>query len=831
MSIKLDRLISDYKARSADPIRDQQTAYIPTLNDEIIECTINFYSIQGVEYSIDPSKQILIKMNYIRYATSDYTLLCNYRFGKFKMEDLIANKIIMPFVIFINGIFIPWDYISIITDGDTSYLLIEMDGTFPSFNTCMNYDYIQYLELPQHGMYSKTRPSSSNTSLYVLMSFNSAGLFTKSSPAYFISVRKELCQYSYWSRTNAVDGYIMNSTNSDVKLSESNIILFTNGLFTTGRIYPAKIACISECTSKDGAIAKHLSYTTNGKEIPENPSVVVDSSILTINGGKNPNRSTYDIILSVYNNYTDSMDIINRTDINGLSRIIKSANSGIKPEFLDMIRKPFDFALKNNKGDGQTYNSKDQNTSDVIKAIMEYDPSILTDTLLDNSNMSIDEYTISDKSTDPVVLMLKTCGVLELTLDHSFGTEYILVLVNGILPDTIYESDYNMNKFSMPIHDIKNGDIIEVLRFRNIDNRVYEDIVIKENDGFIYSSDIVNEHMKIFSTDGNHASFTYPTDRDVHHYPIGYTTETNSSGMIRIILDDPYYYGKKLSIAYDNRFAYVAGTYIKTNAIMIVDFTSKDFNFCDDYFRYFVFVNGRRLLSNHYRLVLPTRSTTPFYRFKLYLAIPLKQGDRLDIIYTPSLMKDVFIDESISATGDIVIDKSSIDYGASSDLYMFWINGKKIPKSHLANIDSTRMRIITDEKSVKSLCVTKYIPSISGLNTSFNDTSSLIDAITSKMSKDDIDRAFGLTSTSITDTESNAYENAMPIRAVMNELIRAEYAANEHVDITDKFVYGYEDIDESIVMEVSESGVKLIESMDANQENNIISDDIGRPYP
>ena len=832
MSIKLDRLISDYKARSADPIRDQQTAYIAKINDDIIECTMYFYSLQGVDHYIDQSKQILIKMNYMRFATTDYSKIKNYKFGIYKMVDLVSNKIIMPFAIFINGIFIPWDFISIITDGDMYYLLIEMDDTFPSFNTCINYDYIQYLDIPIHGTYSTTRPSSSNPSIYVLMSFDNSGLYTRTSPSYFISVRKDTCTYQYWNRVAAVDGLVM-SENSDIKISESNIILFTNGLFTTGTIKPVNIGCISECTGKDNAIAKHLSYTTSGREVPTNPSIKVDSTVLTINGGKNPNKNSYDIILSMYNNYTDSMDIINKVNPSGLSGIIKSVNSGQNNEYLDMMRNPFDFTLENNKEDGQTYNSKTQNTSDVIKAIMEYDPSILTQALLGNSNMEIEEYTITNNSTDPVVLGIKTYGLLELVLDHKSGSdEYILVLVNGMLPDSIYESDYNMNKFTMPIRNIKNGDIIEVLRFKNINNKIYEDIVINEDDGFIYSKDIVKDNMKIFSTDDEHASFTYPEIDDVHHYPIKYTTEMNESGMIKIILDDPYYYGKKLSIAYDNRFAYVAGTYINNESIMIVDFTSKDFYFCDNYFRYMVFLNGRKLLSNHYRLVLPTRSTTPFHRFKIYLSIPLKRGDRLDIIYTPSLMKDIFINESISETGDIVIDKSFMDYGASSNLYMFWINGKKIPKSHLVDIDSTRMRIISNEQSINNLCVTKYIPNIDGLDTLFNDTTSLMDTITSKMEMEEINNVFGIRSAGITDTEANAYKDAIPIRAVMNELIRGEYVANDRVDITDSFVYGYEDIDCSVVISESETGTKFIESMDANQENNIIDSDIvTRPYP
>ena len=66
----------------------------------------------------------------------------------------------------------------------------------------------------------------------------------------------------------------------------------------------------------------------------------------------------------------------------------------------------------------------------------------------------------------------------------------------------------------------------------------------------------------------------------------------------------------------------------------------------------------------------------------------------------------------------------------------------------------------------------------------------------------------------------------------MNELIRGEYVANDRVDITDSFVYGYEDVDSSVVIGESDSGTKFIESMDANQENNIIDDNIiSRPYP
>ena len=116
--------------------------------------------------------------------------------------------------------------------------------------------------------------------------------------------------------------------------------------------------------------------------------------------------------------------------------------------------------------------------------------------------------------------------------------------------------------------------------------------------------------------------------------------------------------------------------------------------------------------------------------------------------------------------------------------------------------------------------------------TLFNDTTSLMDTITSKMEMEEIDSVFGIQSVGITDTEANAYKNAIPIRAIMNELIRGEYVANDRVDITDSFVYGYEDIDSSVIIGESETGTKFIESMDANQENNITDSDIvTRPYP
>jgi hypothetical protein len=210
------------------------------------------------------------------------------------------------------------------------------------------------------------------------------------------------------------------------------------------------------------------------------------------------------------------------------------------------------------------------------------------------------------------------------------------------------------------------------------------------------------------------------------------------------------------------------------------------------------------------------RPTTPFSEFKIYLTIPVSNGDKLDILYTPALFHDIIVKDTIDVSGDIAIDKSILDYGLSTDLYMIWINGKKIAQSHISDIDATHIRVNSDEQSTRALCITKFIPSIEEINKVFDENAALWDTITATMSVDEVNKLLGINTNFITDIEDNRYRGAVNIRSVMNELIREEFMSNPSIDISGPFVYDYIDIDTTIVTGYDSGNNATLNTNDAN---------------
>lgn len=801
--------ITSYKTKSADPIRDQQVAYIPRLANDMIDYVAPCYYLNGNRVIPNITNQMFVKLKYLKFIPTDPRKLLNYRNGIFSMSDLAKNKIIMPFMVFINGYFVPWEFTDIVIDSGHYYIVFNGEFDIYYANLFKGCDYIQIVMLPEYVEYINDYTGNSYDAMF---GFNNKGRYDIDDMIYaFVPNNLNYRMvYNYWHTTSDVNGFAM-LNQTDIKITNENVILFVNGKFSTGSVVKVRRAMDDSYKREDGRITPCLDFTFSPDIVAPNPIVTVESSLITINGGHNYNRDEYDFALFINPNYTTSIDNISYTDLEGLSQIVSSKNmSGIVPEYFDDLTTPFELRMSTSKN----YND---NLSDAIKTVMEYNTSLFNPVLKKKSNLVIEEH-----DGEWVYANMTGEGTIRIPIAHSsMIDEYIVVLVNGELYKHHSLCNYKTNMFIMPVGDINYDDTIELLRFKNVNN--YEtSIVINENDGFVpYHESVINDAMSLYCKEYNGAVYTYPND-GLQHFEIDYTLEKDSAGRIKIVLDDPFYYGKILTLAYKNRFKHFTFNLEEDAEYAEYIFNLEDkFMYCPEYSRYMVFLNGRRLYSNHYRLVLPVRPTTPFSDFKIYLTLPIKSGDKLDIIYTPSLMQDVVINNTLSTSGDIAIDKSVLDYGFSTELYMVWVNGKKIPISHIADINSTTLRVISDEKSTDTLCITKYIPSIDIFNDVFDENTALWDSITSKMSVSEINTLLGISGTTISNTEPSTYDGAAGIKMIMNELIRDEFITNPRVEITGPFVYDYLDVDTTIVSGQDSGGNATLITSDANHDDNL----------
>lgn len=802
--------VNRYKAKSADPIRDQQVAYIPRLQDDQIDYTVSHYNIGGKRIPVNITNQLFIKLRYLKFRSISIQKFLKYRSGEFNMQKLVDDKIIIPFMLFINGRFVPWEYMTIAIDGDNYYISVDGSSNGQLAVMCKGCDFIQIVTLPEYS----TCVTEYENPLNAMFVFDESGKYDIDNPKYYIvsSTGYYSMGFNYWHTEQNVDAFkLLNQT--DIKLSEANIMLFINGLFSSGIRTKTPRGIDAEYITEDGREIPHVDITYSPNYMYQNPEVRLDSTLLTINNGKNENNDVYDFGLFVNPDYTETIDNISKVDVDQLSTIISEYNhTDTVPNYLTNLRVPFEMKM-----DRKKYYA--ENLADALKTISQYDSGLFNSIFSNTSNLVIEEH-----NYEWIQAHLKG-GAIILPISYGDNTsEYVVVLVNGRLYDYSHMIRYYTSKVIIPIQNISPEDTVEFLRFKNINN-MEKKVIVNSNDGYInYSEDYINENIAFFSTEYNGAAYEYP-EGGSQHFEVAYTLQKNQYGMTRVVLNDPYYYGKELTMTYKNRFKWetfiIEGLGDKNECVINL---GDKFKYCNQYNRYIVFLNNTRLSSDHYRLVLPVRPTTPFSEFKIYLTIPVSDGDRLDILYTSALFQDIIVKDTIDTSGDIMIDKSILDYGLSTDLYMIWINGKKIAQSNISNIDTTHIRVTSDEQSTHSLCITKFIPSIEEIDKVFDVNSALWDTITSTMTVDEINKLLGIKTNTITDTEANRYSGAADIRSVMNELIRDEFIANPSIDISGPFVYDYIDIDSTIVTGYDSGNNAMLDTNDANHDDNLIID-------
>ena len=828
--------VSKYMTKSAPNLIEEQVVRIPRLETNIIDYVATHYFLNGARIPVNISKQLFIKLKFLRFRSYKKRIVnangksiptakfIKYHSGVFKLQEIVQDGIIYPFMLFINGYFIPWECISIVIEGDEIYHIV-VDGTNNTqvVKLCKNCDFAQIVTLPEYCVCVNNKETDYPINpVTAMFSFDQYGKFDVDDATYCITSATGYTSlgFNYWHTNQPVNAFrVLNQ--QDIKLTEANIMLFVNGLFGTGIREKIPRAIDSDYKYPDGYIAPCIEYTYTKNFITENPVVRMDSSLLTINNGLNEGLDVYDFGLFVNPEYGYTIDNISRVKINELTPVIQEYNmSGDAPEYLPDLLVPFELSMTHKK-------MYPENLADALKTISQYNADLFTSIFKDSSNLIIEEH-------DYEWISAHTQGGA-IILPVSYGdmiNEYIVVLVNGRLYEYSHMIKYFANKILIPIQNINPDDTIEFLRFKNINN-FEKKVIINESDGYInYSSDIINDKLCFFTTEYNDAAYTFPKENIHHHFEVAYKLEKNQYGLTKIVFEDPYYYGKELIMTYKDRFKWEVFTVKDTggHTEYCIDLGDR-FKYCNQYHRFLVFLNYNRLSSDHYRLTLPVRPTTPFTEFKLYLTIPINEGDRLDIMYTPAMFQDIIVRDTIDVSGDIVIDKKVLDYGLTTDLFMVWINGKKVSQSNISDIDATHIRVTSDEKSTSTLCITKFIPSITAIDEAFDNNTALWDTITSVMSAEDINKILGIKTNTITNTEDNRYADAASIKQIMNELIRDEFINNPSIDLSGPFVYDYLDVDTSIVSgydEEPDNGARL-ETMDANHEDNL--DILEREYP
>ena len=476
---------------------------------------------------------------------------------------------------------------------------------------------------------------------------------------------------------------------------------------------------------------------------------------------------------------------------------------------------------------------------------------------------------------------------------------YIMVFVNGELIKNYYRMIAYANFFFIPLDDgevFDNDDVIEVLFFKNVNNNQirfridkmvnpdeyfgidietglpYYNLLIEDldtgrryeftlktlennkEDYTFYDMNIFQPYIRpkelcIFSFYPKYM-LEYPTlitepDPD-RAFNISYRDSTNQicikgDGIKHIIDNDTFddfseddkYIMNCLVATSKHKFIYQR-LYVERKSYRIK--LDKRFRYCDNQRQYVLFINGRRMVQNSYLITIP-KHTRPFTELYLYTARFVGPEDRIELFYLPYNMEDINIklDCELKESGYFTFKKTALKTPISKDLYLFFINGKKIPSTQIVDIDSNTVRINTNTNALNYMTLTpinidtlpevvdymedefrisKYDSIVNYLKTHAKDHNTILDTL------------FGCSITMTNNEEDKIWANVGKI-AILNEIVRDFWVTSGYDYQKKLFVYDYED-DE--LYERTEDGVLILPALDATPEINIPKNDISLLY-
>lgn len=791
MSIVTD-LVTKLRNERPEAKLGQQLYAIPQKDNKMIKSQEYYYYTQSrVRTAVDFKREVCLELNYVKFKELTAKQYKDIQGSTHGLEELFQKEYLFPFLVFINGRMIRWEYISLICVTEKYYLLIQgidqdifdeyFFGTLHSFN-------IVYL--PDNVIY---KDGGFDTTARTLFAFDEAGGIVKEGNARTVIDSKDP-GVSISAADLTDNPYYEISDQIKYSYFADNICVFNNGVY-------------------DGF-----------------NDISVIGNIAQINGG-NLGASDNLYVRAFYNTgmATPSYNNISRVSASYIKNdIIDTFKHPGRYAYLENLKIPFDLEMNRDI-------SYEENRSISLDTIAKYNPLFFNEYY-----MSQKEFINIEVDFPWIINHLDEDGNLRIPRRFEYGTEFfIIIFVNGELYKYYRNSKYENGDFICPIQGILKDDIIEIMYFKNAKNHAYDMIIDQDEPYLPLDVDYyyIDGDTRIFARETPNNYFEYPSIYEgKHHFPVEYSFEYDTDAKrFRVRFTDDFYYGKELMLTSSKRFVFHSELIQMENGIegeteanfFKIDLGDK-FMYCNEYDRYLVFYNGRRLMNDHYRLVLPCRDTTPFSKFQIYIAMPLHHGDRVEVFYLPHHFNDIYeATEDLNNTGLITIPKHKLPFALDKHLFTFWLNGKKIPSSALQNIDSTKVQLIVDQESLKTLRVTSMITDkaeYEELKGRFYNMESLWDKVIRQVG--DPLKLLDITTPTLTNTEANFFGDVVLTEAIAKEVIRDWYVCNSGVDVTKPFMYDYYDT-QSMSSGYDPAGALLLEVADGGNPNNF---EIERPY-
>lgn len=188
--------------------------------------------------------------------------------------------------------------------------------------------------------------------------------------------------------------------------------------------------------------------------------------------------------------------------------------------------------------------------------------------------------------------------------------------------------------------------------------------------------------------------------------------------------------------------------------------------------------------------------------------------------------------KGLRESGYIYLNKDKLPIPFCKELYMVFVNGKKVPNDKIYNISSDCVRITTDIKSTYDVSVMIYRDIITDLVGLMNTHTASIDQLVNSIDEIELNKLNNVFTT-ITDVEDKFVIDAQKI-SIINEIVR-DFWMRPGINQGVPFLYDY-DTDAFVTKDGGDNWV--IPAMDATQFINIIEEpeddiiyDLDLPHP
>ena len=408
--------VEDLRNRTSDNIADLQKGLIPEFVD-LKWSKIDKYNYNGkIITNILNEDLTYFKVSDIRYTQSAGTK-SNARFSENAYDAVVTKKLVNPFALFINGLFISLKKITLVRELKYSYLVITDTAKFGEIKD------MQMIHIPFKCYYSEDREYEDKT---VVFQFNELGL-------------------------TAPHGHIVYATDIDTMIVEEDS-------FLTGATVNKMVLSHLKPTFK--LTANNFIFFKDRKLITDMPVEMHNLNIVTFNNGE---PFDGDIEYRLYYRDVVNENISNVTVPDNVDYLKGIITEQIDPGDLDITTLEQDFNFKYDKN--ITY---DENLNHAIQYLHMYRQFLVNPIYENRSIIRTLQYTGKE-----IKEKLDSKGNLHmLRWKYKALDTFVMVFRNNELYERYLEIEYEANRFTLPaVKDVvEDNDIWEIVFFRFINN-------------------------------------------------------------------------------------------------------------------------------------------------------------------------------------------------------------------------------------------------------------------------------------------------------------------------------------------------------------------------